>query len=71
MSYRVLIVIKDGWWSDQTPLQSFADAQRHRRSVADRWNDCDTAILAPDGRVLAFLESKKYRAELEAIRNEG
>jgi hypothetical protein len=71
MSYRVLIVVKDAWWSDQKPIQSFADAQRHRRSVANRWNDCDTAILAPDGRVIAFRESLKLQAELEAIRNES
>ena len=57
MSYRVLIVIKDGWWSDQIKLPSFVVAQRHRKEVAEKWSDCDTAILAPDGRVLAFRES--------------
>lgn len=55
--YRVLIVIKGGWWSDQVELPSFAAAQRHRNDVAARWNDCDTAIAAPDGRVLAYMDS--------------
>lgn len=65
--YKVIIAIKNEWWSDQKQLPSFAAAQRHRKLVAQRWNDCDTAITAPDGRVLAFRESLKDQAELAAM----
>lgn len=72
MTYRVLIAInhpkvKCEWWSDQKSLPSFAAAQRHRKKVAERWNDCDTAILAADGRILAFRESIKERTAMEAV----
>lgn len=67
MGYKVLIVVKNEWWSDQKDLPTFAAAQRHRRVTAARWNDCDTAIKAPDNRVLAFQESLKEQAELKAL----
>lgn len=58
MPYKVLIVIKGQWWSDQVSLPTFAAAQRHRRDVAERWNDCDTAILGADGQhVMAYRDS--------------
>ena len=55
--YRVVIVIKGQWWSDGEAFRSVNDARRHRVSVAERWNDCDTAICAPDNRILFFRES--------------
>lgn len=64
MAYVVLIAIKDKWWSDKKPCASFRAAQLHRKTVAERWNDCDTAIAASDGRTLAFQESLKYQREL-------
>lgn len=64
--YRVLIVIKDQWWSDQVELRSYAAAQRHRNDVAARWTDCDTAIAAPDGRVLAYEDSLLQQAAVLA-----
>jgi hypothetical protein len=67
MPYKVLIAIKNEWWSDQKALPTFAAAQRHRVVLAQRWNDCDTAIQAPDGRVLAFRESLQEQAELKKI----
>jgi hypothetical protein len=75
MTYKVLIAmnhpkIECEWWSDQKELPSFCAAQRHRNVVAERWNDCDTAILAKDGRLLAFRESIKEQAALEAMRHE-
>jgi hypothetical protein len=67
MSYRVLIVIKDQWWSDQLKLATFAAAQRHRNDVAAQWNDCDTAIAAPDGRVLAYEDSLVEQATFAEV----
>lgn len=62
--YRVLIVINDGWWSDQRVFRKLADAQKHRRDVAARWTDCDTAIASPRNDVLFYrdsiLEQKKF-----------
>lgn len=63
MSYKVLIIVKDEWYSDNKELATFAAAQRHRKSVALRWNDCDTAILMPDGRVAAHQDSVKFQIE--------
>lgn len=70
MNYKVLIAVKNEWWSDQKPLNTFAEAQRHRNFVAQRWNDCDTVISAPDGRLLAFEESLKEQANLAAMLRE-
>lgn len=73
MPYRVLIHIQSqrqgslGWWSDQKQFDTFNAARRHRLLVAQRWNDCDTAIAAPDGRTLAWQESLKDQAELKKI----
>ena len=69
--YKVLIVVKDQWWSDQLKLPTFAAARKHQSTVAARWNDCETAIAASDGRVLNFLESVQYRAEEKALRAAG
>jgi hypothetical protein len=65
MSYIVLIDVKDQWWSDQKPCPSFSAAQRHRQTVAAKWNDCGTAILSPDGTVLAFRESRQFEAAMK------
>lgn len=64
--YRVLIVVKGEWWSDQRNFKTFVEAKRHQKIVAAKWNDCDTAIAAPDNRVLNFQESLQYQAELKA-----
>jgi hypothetical protein len=64
MSYKVLIVVKDGWWSDQRELPSFPAARKHQSAVADQWNTSETAILAPDGRVLNFMESRRWLREM-------
>lgn len=68
MPYKVLIVIKDKWWTDGKPLKTFAAACRHRTKVARRWNTSETAIHAPDGRVLAFRESLEFE---KMMKNEG
>jgi hypothetical protein len=69
MVYRVMIAIKNQWWSDQVPLATFTAAQRHRKVVALRWNDCDTAIATSDGRTLAFQESlKEQQALIEMLK---
>lgn len=68
MPYKVLLIIKDKWWSDQKSLPTYKAATQHRALTARRWNDCETAILAPDGRVLAYQESQKYQAEIRALR---
>lgn len=67
MPYRVLIDIKNQWWSDQKTFPTFAAARHHRTLVAQRWNDCATCIDAPDGRTLAWQESLLYQAELKKI----
>lgn len=66
MTYIVMIAIKNVWWSDHKPFVKFVEAQRHRRTVAEKWNDCDTAISSSDGRTLAFLESAQERARVFA-----
>jgi hypothetical protein len=72
MPYKVLIAIvhpkvKHQWWSDQKEFVTLALARNHRRLVAERWNDCDTAIAAPDGRLLYFEESLKDQKELAEL----
>lgn len=68
MPYKVLIVVKNEWWSDQLELPTFAAARKHQTLVAAKWNDCETAIKAPDGRVLSFRESNQFEAEMKAVR---
>ena len=65
--YIVVIAIKNQWWSDQKRLPNYVAAQRHRRTVAEQWNDCDTAIVAPDGRLLNFQESLLEKAEFARL----
>lgn len=55
--YRVLIVVKGQWWSDQETFPKLAAAQRHRHDVAERWSDCDTAIASPRNEVMFFRDS--------------
>ena len=68
MTYKVLVVVKDGWYSDHAPCNGFAAARRHQTKLADKWSTSETAIMAPDGRVLNFMESKRFRQELKALR---
>lgn len=73
MSYRVLIHVTSqrqgslGWWSDQKQFATFNAARKPRLLVAQRWNDCDIAIAAPDGRTLAWQESLKDQVELKKL----
>lgn len=68
MAYKVIIAIKNGWWSDQKTFDTLSAASRHRVVVETKWNDCDTAITnAADHRVLLFRESVKERQELARI----
>ena len=60
-AYLVVIIVRDGWWSDQRPCPNLAAAKRHRAAVARRWNTSETAIMAPDGRVLAYAESLAFQ----------
>jgi len=55
--YRVLIVIKDQWWSDGQSFPRLADARRYRHEVAAKWSDCDTAIASPRNEVLFYRDS--------------
>lgn len=73
--YRVLIVInhpkvKSQWWSDQKVFKKLSDAQHHRRDVAERWSDCDTAIASPRNEVLFYrdsiLEQRRFAAMVAA-----
>jgi hypothetical protein len=67
MPYKVLIDIKDGWWSDHQSFPTFAQARTHQSAIAQRWNTSGTAVLAPDGRVLNFQESETFK---KGIKNE-
>lgn len=66
MTYRVLIVVKDKWYSDGRKHATFAAALRHRKGIAARWNTSDTAIEAQDGRVLGFRESLDFERKIKA-----
>jgi hypothetical protein len=74
MPYRVLIVVKGEWYSDQKELGTFDAARRHQKDVAAKWSTSDTAILAPDGRVLNYQDiemialEKTFRAERREAR---
>lgn len=71
MPYKVVIAIKNQWWSDQKELPSFAAAQRHRKVFAARWNTSDSAIIAPDGRLLGYQESLVEQAALAKMLEES
>jgi len=62
--YRVLLIVLDAWHSDDRTFPSFTAARRHRATVARRWNTSETAILAPDGRLLAYEESRDFQREV-------
>lgn len=66
--YLVLIVIKGQWWSDQERLPTYHAALRHRKDVAAKWSDCDTAILLPSGEVSGFLDSLIERQEFAKLK---
>jgi hypothetical protein len=66
-TYKVLIVVKDGWWSDQEKFDSFGAAVRHQRDIARKWNTSETAIGQGE-RVLNFRKREKFLAEIAALR---
>lgn len=70
MGYKVLIDVKNQWWSDQKVLPTYVMARRHQAVVAHRWNDCATVISQGD-RLLNYRESEQFEAELRAIRLES
>jgi hypothetical protein len=69
MTYKVLIVVKDGWFSDQREFSTFPAALRHRKDIAKKWSDCETAIGKGE-RVMAFRESERFLAEIAELRRE-
>ena len=71
MPYRVIIDVKNQWWSDQKDFPTFTAARKHRKAIAARWNDCATAIVSPDSRVLAWQESVQFQKELAELRKQG
>lgn len=65
MKYKVLIVIKDKWYSDQKEFNTFAEAQRHRKTVATKWNDCETCVARGDDVLpRTYRESALFLSEL-------
>ena len=71
MPYRVLLDIKGQWWSDQKQFPTFNAARNHRKVLAQRWDDCATAIAAPDSRVLAWNESVQFQKEIAKLKKEA
>ena len=65
MSYKVLIIVKDKWWSDGETHASFGAARTHQGAVARKWDSSETAIQAPDGRVLNYRESEQFLASIK------
>ena len=70
MPYKVLLIVKDGWHTDGETFASFGAARTHQGVVARKWNTSETAIQAPDGRVLNFRESEQFLAEIKQINEE-
>lgn len=65
MPYKVQLIVKDKWWSDGETFPSFGAARTHQGIVARKWNTSETAIEAPDGRVLNYRESEDFLAKLK------
>lgn len=68
-AYKVLLVIKDAWWSDQQEFPTFAAARKHQAEVERKWTKTDTAIAAPDGRVLNFHDWEMIQLEKDLAVN--
>lgn len=69
--YQVLVAVEGQprWYTDGEEFKTFKAAVWHRKSVAAKWSDCDTAISCGE-RVLAFQINNVERAEYAAIRAE-
>ena len=65
MPYRVLLIVKDQWWSDGETFPNFGAARTHQGAVARKWDSSETAIQAPDGRVLNYRESEQFLASIK------
>lgn len=67
-TYRVLVVIKNKFYPfDNDHHPTFAAARTSQSYVAKRYPNHETAILAPDGRVLNFQESSNFKAGINAV----
>ena len=65
MTYRVLLIVKDQWFTDGEEHKSFGAARTHQGVVARKWDSSETAIQAPDGRVLNYRESEQFLASIK------
>ena len=65
--YQVLLIVKDKWYSDGERFGNFAAARRHQGELAKKWDTSETAIHAPDGRVLNYRESEKFLKEIREL----
>jgi hypothetical protein len=70
MPYKVLLIVKDQWHTDGEEHASFGAARTHQGVVARTWSSSETAIQAPDGRVLNYRESEDFLAGIKQIREE-
>ncbi len=46
MPYRVLLIVKDQWFTDGEEHKSFGAARTHQGVVARKWDSSETAIQA-------------------------
>lgn len=70
MKYKVVMIVKDGWWSDQKELPTFGAARTHQGIVARKWSTSETAIF--DGsRLLNYRESEDFIAKIKQERKEA
>ena len=65
MPYKILLIVEDKWWSDGETFASFGAARTHQGAVARKWDTSETAIEAPDGRLLNYRESERFLARLK------
>ena len=65
MPYKVLLIVKDQWFTDGEEHKSFGAARTHQGIVARKWDSSETAIQAPDGRVLNYRESEQFLASIK------
>jgi len=71
MPYKVLLIVEDKWWSDGETFASFGAARTHQGIVARKWSTSETAIEAPDGRVLNYRESEDFLAGIQTDEGRG
>lgn len=68
--YRVLVVIKDNWYSfDDQEFTNFPAARRHQTEAAKECPKNETAI-GRGADILSFRESENYIAEDRKLRKE-